>query len=283
MGSLIALMALALGFPSVWCLWVWEDWAQVRLGAALPVLGRSGGSLEPDSLADAAAAMERLGYSSLWAFDAVGRGFMLPDPLMALAVSAGATRTVELGTGIMQLPVRNVAEVAHRLFTLELVAPDRVRFGVGPGSTQADFEVLGREFDTRFTQFEQQWQELRMFVREGRAQGRDLCAWPQVINRPELLLAGWRGPWIERAAAEAAGWIASAAYTDDEELAGGLARFREAGGRRAIVANVRIGADIGPTVERLHRLAAMGFDDAVVFDKTASEARLAAVQDAMRP
>lgn len=57
----------------------------MRLGAALPIADLSGGSLKPGSMARAAKIIERLGYSSIWSFDAVGRGFMLPDPLMGLA------------------------------------------------------------------------------------------------------------------------------------------------------------------------------------------------------
>ena len=250
----------------------------MQLGIALPFTDLSGGPLRPDSQISAARTIEELGYSSIWTFDAVGRGFMLPDPLMALAVAASSTTNVELGTGILQLPIRNVAEVVHRLFSLEILAPGRVLFGVGPGSTRDDFEVFGGDYGGRFAEFDRQWDELRQFVQQGEADGRDLCAWPQVLGKPALMLAGWRGRWVERAAAEAAGWIASGAHADDDQLAGALARFREAGGRRAIVTTIRIGADVGSAVDRLHRLADIGFDDAVVFDLHTSADRLAAVR-----
>lgn len=228
----------------------------MRLGVALPFSDLSGGPLRPDSQISAARTIEQLGYSSIWTFDAVGRGFMLSDPLMALAVAVSGTKTVELGTGILQLPIRNVAEVVHRLFSLEVLAPGRVLFGVGPGSTRDDFEVFGGDYNQRFAEFNRQWGELRQFVQEGKAHGRDLCAWPLVLGKPDLMLAGWRGPWIERAAAEAAGWIASGARANDVHLGDALARYRGAGGRRAIVTTLRVGADVGPTIDRLHRLAA---------------------------
>lgn len=250
----------------------------MRLGIALPLTDLSGGPLRSDSQISAARTIEQLGYSSIWTFDAVGRGFIFSDPLMALAVAASGTREVELGTGIMQLPIRNVAEVAHRLFSLEILAPGRVLFGVGPGSTRDDFNVFGGDYDGRFAEFDRQWRELRAFVREGAADGRDLHPWPQVLGKPALMLAGWRGRWVERAAAEAAGWIASGAHADDDQLAGALARFREAGGRRAIVTTIGVGADVGPTIDRLHRLAGIGFDDAVVYDLDASFDRLASVR-----
>ncbi len=250
----------------------------MRLGIALPFTDLSGGPLRSDSQIRAAKTIEQLGYSSIWTFDAVGRGFMLPDPLMALAVAASGTTNIELGTGIMQLPIRNVAEVVHRLFSLEVLAPGRVLFGVGPGSTRDDFEAFGGDYSGRFAEFDRQWRELRSFVGEGAADGRDLHPWPQVLGKPTLMLAGWRGQWVERAAAEALGWIASGARVDDHQLAGALARFREAGGRRAIVTTIGVGADVGPTIDRLHLLAGMGFDDAVVYDLDASVDRLAAVR-----
>ncbi|MGI9598094.1 MAG: LLM class flavin-dependent oxidoreductase, partial [Acidimicrobiales bacterium] len=63
----------------------------MRLGAALPLGALDGGALGAESFASAAKTIEELGYSSVWTFDAVGRGFMLPDPLMALTAVAGAT------------------------------------------------------------------------------------------------------------------------------------------------------------------------------------------------
>ncbi|MEM7324140.1 MAG: LLM class flavin-dependent oxidoreductase [Actinomycetota bacterium] len=249
----------------------------MRLGYVLPFTDLGGGPLRPSSWADAAVAAEVLGYRSVWTFDAIGRGFMLPDPLMALSAVASATNRLELGTGIMQLPIRNTIEVAHRVFTLEVLAPGRVLFGVGPGSTEADFVTYGGSYTDRFDTFEGQWADLRTLVATGRVGERDLHAWPGVLGGPALLLAGWHGRWVERAAAESAGWIASGMNADDAQLADGLARYRDAGGGRAVVTNIQVGEDTGPAVERINRLGEMGFDDVVVVDLNPTDDRLAAV------
>lgn len=253
----------------------------MRLGASLPFNDITGAPLGPNSFATAARTIEDLGYSSIWTFDAIGRGSMLPDPLMALAVVAGVTEGVELGTGIMQLPIRNVAEVAHRLFTLELLAPGRVLFGVGPGSTESDFAVFGGDYATRFETFDVQWQELQQWVADGAVGERDLNPWPSVVGCPALMLAGWRAQWVERAAAESAGWIASAAYANDDQLAGAIRRFRDADGTRAIVTNVQVGKELGPSIERLAHLSELGFDDAVVVDFAASAERWGTIMEAL--
>lgn len=249
----------------------------MRLGAALPVADLGGGPLQAGSIARSACLLEEFGYSSIWVFDAVGRGFVLPDPLMALTVAASVTDRVELGTGVLQLPIRNMAEVAHRVLTLHLLAGDRLLLGVGPGSTEADFTTFGGDFETRFARFETQLVELRSWLNTGGHDGADLSPWPAVAGGPGVYLAGWRGRWVDRAATEAPGWIASGANADDETLAAGLERFRKAGGGRAIVTNVQVGPDLDETKQRVERLGAIGFDDAVLFDLTPSEDRLAAM------
>jgi hypothetical protein len=109
----------------------------------------------------------------------------------------------------------------------------------------------------------------------------DLTPWPAAGRGPRLFLAAWRGPMVTQAATEADGWIASAAYNDDRVLAEALGRFREAGGQRAIVTNIQVPSEVGPAVERVRGLAAIGFDDAVVFDRRPSEKRFQAILEAL--
>jgi len=253
----------------------------VRLGATLPITGPGGGPVDARTFAEGASLLEELGYTSIWVFDAVGRGFMLPDPLMALAIAATVTKSVELGTGVLQLPIRRTTELAHRILTLHLVAGERLLLGVGPGSTEDDFLAFGSSYERRFARFAEQVPRLRRLLGTGRDGGIDLTPWPAVTGGPRVLYGAWRGPWVERAAAEADGWIASAAHNDDATLADALARFRDAGGRRAIVTNVQVPRELAPALERLARLRELGFDDAVVLDLRPDRDRLSAILAAM--
>jgi len=126
-----------------------------RFGIILPSGGRSGPALEAESLAGAARRIEAAGFESIWAFDAIGRGFLLADPLTALSVAATVTRHVELGTGVLQVPLRNPVELAQRVLTTHLVSSGRLRLGVGAGSTTADFEALGLDFASRFRRLDE--------------------------------------------------------------------------------------------------------------------------------
>jgi len=251
----------------------------VRLGAALPISTGDGSAPPSGAFADNAALLEQLGYESLWVFDAIARGFMLPDPLMALTVAATVTERVELGTGVVQLPLRNTVELAHRVLTLHHIAPGRLLFGVGPGSTEQDFRAVGAQYRDRFRNFNEEWPRLRRLLRTGTDGDVDLTPW--TAGGPRLLLGAWRGPLVTRAATEADGWIASAAYNDDAGLADGLARFRGAGGRRAIVTNIDVPSDVGAAVARVRALEAMGFDDAVVFDRRPGEDRFRTIREAV--
>src|SRR5262245_49635743 len=126
-----------------------------RFGIALPAGGRHALSPGSDTLADAASAIETAGFQSAWAFDSIGRGFLLADPLTALAVAATVTRHIELGTGVLQVPLRHPVELAQRVLTTHLVAGKRLLLGVGAGSTAADFTALGLDFTARFRRLEE--------------------------------------------------------------------------------------------------------------------------------
>ena len=103
-----------------------------------------------DSLIDAAKRAERIGFDGIWFFDSIGRARALPDPLIGLSVAAAVTEKIALGTCIYQVPLRNPVELAHRMATVQLIAGDRLLWGVGAGSTQDDFSAVGEDYETRF-------------------------------------------------------------------------------------------------------------------------------------
>lgn len=255
-----------------------------RFGIALPAGASGGAAFGASSLADAARRVESAGFDSAWTFDSVGRGTLRPDPLMALAVAGTVTRTVELGTGVLQVPLRNPVELAQRVLTTHLVSGGRLLFGVGAGSTADDFAALGLDFDSRFRRLGESLDIMRRLW-AGETVGAASLApiWPAVAGGPPVLIGSWAGSkWIERAARDFDGWIGSGARSSWRALREGIPRFRELGGKRAIVTNVRVQLD-APTAspdgpedpcdlrcppevarERLHRLCEWGFDDIVL-------------------
>jgi alkanesulfonate monooxygenase SsuD/methylene tetrahydromethanopterin reductase-like flavin-dependent oxidoreductase (luciferase family) len=268
----------------------------MRLGINMPLARADGSPLTGETLAGAGRMVERAGFDSLWCFDAIGRGFILPDPLIALAVAAAATERLTLGTGILQVPLRRPVELAHRILTAHLLCAGRLLLGVGAGSTKADFDAVGLDFGERMQAFEDAVTVMRRLWQGEQVGAASLTPWPSTLGGPKLLIGSWAGRhWIPRAAKDFDGWIASGAKTSFRALADGIRRYREAGGARAIVTNLAVDLDAPTTpladdapfhlrcdrataADRLRRLADLGFDDAVLMRRGYTDADLATLR-----
>jgi len=131
--------------------------------------------VQPDRRADPAIVAKRaeeLGFESYWVpdhtiipveFSEVYPGgapdaeppeylWQIPDPLMTLARVSGATTTIKLGTGILLVPERNPLLMAKQIATLDDTSGGRFLFGVGAGWNREECEILGGDFDHRWSQ-----------------------------------------------------------------------------------------------------------------------------------
>jgi probable F420-dependent oxidoreductase len=123
--------------------------------------------------AELARTMERLGFESLWLPDhpvmPVHSSTPLPesrpgegeipevyshmcDPFVAMALAAGATTRLKVGTGVCLVPERNPLLTANELATLDHFSDGRVLFGIGAGWLKEESEMLGADFSHRWTQ-----------------------------------------------------------------------------------------------------------------------------------
>ena len=92
--------------------------------------------------------VEELGFDSLFITDhllAAKRFYSVSflEPLLALAVAAGVTERVRLGTSILILPLRNPVILAKELATLQFLSENRVVLGAGVGWNEAEYEAVG--------------------------------------------------------------------------------------------------------------------------------------------
>lgn len=78
--------------------------------------------------------------------------YQLSDPLISLARVSGATSKIKLGTGILLVPERNPLLTAKQIATLDEVSGGRFLFGIGAGWNREECEILGGDFDHRWTQ-----------------------------------------------------------------------------------------------------------------------------------
>ena len=74
------------------------------------------------------------------------------DPFVALARASGVTKRMKLGTGIVLVPERNPLLLAKEVSTLDLFSGGRFLFGIGAGWLREETELMGGDFDHRWTQ-----------------------------------------------------------------------------------------------------------------------------------
>src|SRR5580704_2308287 len=190
---------------------------------------------------DYARQIEKRGFPGIWVTDSMGRGRPTLDPLTALAALAAVTERVELGIGVLQVSLRHPIELAHRVQSVQALSGGRLRLGVGSGSTRADFELLGGDYDHRFRTLRNSLETMHRVWRGEPVNGGALSIWPGCEGGPPILMGAWRSPrWITHAAKECQGWTPSGRYSSWEDLEAGMRIYREAGGTNAVLANVAV-------------------------------------------
>ena len=111
----------------------------------------------PDIIRTTAVRAEQLGYESVWVSDHVvvphanvkNFGETVFDPLVTLAVAAGATQRVRLGTTVLIVPYRNAVVTAKMVASLDALSDGRVVLGIGAGWVAAESAMLGVPFAER--------------------------------------------------------------------------------------------------------------------------------------
>jgi probable F420-dependent oxidoreductase len=111
----------------------------------------------PEVIRRAAMRAEALGYDSVWVSDHVvvpranvaNFGTTIFDPLITLAVVAGATSRVRLGTTVLIVPYRQAVVTAKMVSSLDALSGGRVILGVGAGWVAAESAMLGVPFPER--------------------------------------------------------------------------------------------------------------------------------------
>ncbi len=78
--------------------------------------------------------------------------WQIPDPLIALSRASATTSTIKLGTGICLVPERNPLLLAKQIATLDDASGGRFLFGIGAGWNREECEILGGDFDHRWSQ-----------------------------------------------------------------------------------------------------------------------------------
>jgi alkanesulfonate monooxygenase SsuD/methylene tetrahydromethanopterin reductase-like flavin-dependent oxidoreductase (luciferase family) len=256
----------------------------LRIGIAGGGDGR-GRARSAVQVGDLASRAESAGFAHFWVPDAIGRGRFTLDPLLVLSAAAARTSTIELGTCVLQVPLRNPVELAHRLLGLHSLCAGRFVFGAGAGSTRGDFDGLGLDFERRFEALDVALPVMQALWGGKTVDGIALGVPDELRGGPPILIGSWGGRWIRRAATEFDGWIASGWHSTWADVEAAAGRYEAAGGGRSVLSSVfadlgdedrdssepsdaiTLNCTVAEARRRLRRIEDMGFTDVVVFNR----------------
>jgi probable F420-dependent oxidoreductase len=174
-----------------------------RFGVFLPSYIWAGdGPERARGIREFASTVEDLGFDSLFITDhllAARRFYSVSflEPLAALAVAAGVTDRVRLGTSILIMPLRNPVLLAKELATLQFLSENRMILGAGIGWNDAEYEAIGVRKADRGRRTDEML-DIMIPLLEGKTvtyHGRfysvdELFIEPQASQRPEIWIGG---------------------------------------------------------------------------------------------
>jgi len=95
---------------------------------------------------------------------------------------------------VLQVSLRHPIELAHRVQSVQALSGGRLRLGVGSGSTRADFDLLGADYEQRFRTLMRSLEIMRRAWSGEQVNGGTLSPWPGCEGGPPVLLGAWRNP-----------------------------------------------------------------------------------------
>ena len=195
------------------------------------------------------------------------------DPYMALARAAAVTNTIKLGTSISLIPERNPLLTAKIIATLDLHSGGRFILGVGAGWLREETEIMGGDFDHRWSQTREAILAMKVLWTKAEAEFHGkyfdfppVKCYPQPVQKPHppIFLGGNARNVFRRVAGWADGWL-PAGPTVEQVKAGRAALDERAAAAGRDPASIQITAFAVPADrERLQDYAAAGANRAIV-------------------
>jgi alkanesulfonate monooxygenase SsuD/methylene tetrahydromethanopterin reductase-like flavin-dependent oxidoreductase (luciferase family) len=196
----------------------------VELALHLPLMDFEGEGLSLGRLTSALDAARECGFAGVSAND----HFLFPRPWLdgptALAAVIDRSSPMELATTIALVALRGPVPLAKTLAALDRLSDGRLIAGVGPGSSERDYDAVGVPFEERWERFDEAVVALRALL-QGELPPpaiRRHYSVPAVALLPGPRRSGgiplWIGSWgskggLRRVARLGDGWLASAYNT----------------------------------------------------------------------
>lgn len=159
-----------------------------------------------------------------------GMGTHWADPIATLAWLGALTSRVGLLTHVYVLPYRHPRVAAKQFATLDDLTGGRALIGIGAGHVQAEFDLLGVDFENRGKALDRGIPELAAALESEFVDGFGARPRPVQNPRPPIWVAGSSPVAIRRAARLADGWLPQGPSNAD--MVAILQAERERAGRR---------------------------------------------------
>lgn len=185
--------------------------------------------------------VERLGFDSLWLSERLTGD--APDPLVALAVAAGATTKLKLGTGVLVVPGRNPVVLAKEMASLDRLSGGRFLPAVGLGApTPVEHRAFGVTRQERSAWFDEAlplirrlWAEDDVHHTGERFEVQGVTIRPKPVQDPiEVWLGGQSRSELRRCGRLGDGWLPSFCTVDDVRTGWEVVRSAAAEAERSI-------------------------------------------------
>ena len=210
----------------------------MNIGTSLPLPAYT---IDPAFMAKKA---EDLGFESIWyaehaavpvhsdsPFPATGGEIPwtyshFTDPYIALARASGVTTKIKLGTGITLVPERNPLLLAKEIATLDRYSGGRFLFGIGTGWLKEETEMMGGDFEHRWTQTREAIEVMKELWTKEEAEyhGRYfdfplVRSYPKPVQNPypPIILGGMAKNVLRRIVTHADGWLPNRVTPADVE------------------------------------------------------------------
>lgn len=190
-----------------------------------------------------------------------------PDPWVAFAALARATRTLRFMPTVYILPLRDVFTAAKAISTAAIISGGRIHLGLGVGWQKLEFELGGQPFHKRGRHIDEQIEVLgKLWTGEMVEHHGDFYDFPPVCMRPPLpealpIYVGGTAPAAFRRAARHDGW--EGAFYPWEEIKGYVESAKQARlEAKGSLDDFRlIVGCTDPTIERMETLRSWGVTD----------------------
>ena len=214
----------------------------MEFGAHLPLISFSGERRSLEDLLTFTDVCRESGYRYLCANDHLAFPRPWLDGPTALSAVLARTGTMSLATTVVLPVVRGPAATAKMLSAIDLLSDGRLVVGLGPGSSRADHQLVGLDFEDRWRRLDESIGCLRAWWSGAEFHGSfystdGLSLEPRATRRPAPRV--WVGSWgssagLKRVARVADGWLASGYNTTPtqfQEAWASLGRQLSAAGR----------------------------------------------------